>query len=555
MLREIRIAQGLIAHCPVGAGKTLVGILAPLALRDCPRPLLLIPATLVSQISDDYQMIREHFKVPGLIIHAGAQSPPATVIPGTVSLHVMPYSRLSLPESSNQLAVLAPTAIICDEVDSLKDRTSSRTMRVFKYITGDKDTMKPEEIKKRRATKFLGWTGSLSDNKLPEFAYLSLLALREKSPVPMNRETVDEWDGCLGATDFPSPPGALLRLCTEGEDVRHAFRRRLTETLGFIVSTSGDVHIEATGEKVEIDVRERDPGEIPDIVKTALAMVRKGKRPDTLVGSPYDEELTDAMAQARCAQEVATGVFYRWKFPDQMIDGVLTPQDDEVIDRWYIYRSLYNKSVRLKTQKGETYLDSAQLCEHAAMRAWGDLPERPDRPSWKNEFWPDWRDIKDKVVWEQDARRLDPYLVDDAVAWGQEHTGIIWYGMAEFGRWVAEKSGLTMHTGGQNAGKRLKTERGDKSIICSIKSHGRGRNGLQFLFDRQLVANTPASATAWQQLLGRIHRRGQKSGTVITDVYLHTPELEKSFAQAVRRGEYVEDILGERQKLIIGLGR
>ncbi len=549
MLREISMCQGLVAHAGVGSGKTAVTILAALALRDCPRPLLLIPSSLSDQIVIDYQMIREHFRVPGMIVRAGEKSPPSMLVEGMPTLNVLPYSRLSLENNSDVLGELNPTAIIADECDAVRG-DSSRTRRLLAFFSAMH--MPPNVRAERRKTKFCALTGSLTDSSILEFGNLSLLALRDKSPVPLVRDTQEEWARCLDPSESPSPMGELRRLGEGGEDVRHAFRRRLKETLGFIISEGSKVVVAGTDQEVRVVVRERPAPKIPDIIEQALAKVRMFQRPDTLIGGRQDEELDDPMSQARCAAEVATGVFYRWKFPP--IKGV--PQQEDTINEWYAARKLWNKEVRMKCQRGETYLDSPKLCEVAAMRAWGDMQPNPSRPMWKAEHWPRWREIKDKVQHQPEAKRLHPYLVEDAVAWGKENRGIIWYGMSEFGKWVAELSGFTLYTGGQGAGEKLRLGltrgRGEKSIIVSIKSHGRGRDRFQYFYNRQLVANTMASSKGWEQLLGRSHRRGQKSEIVTAEVYLHTPELRKSFDAAMRKSKYVEDVLGSVQKLTAG---
>jgi hypothetical protein len=545
MLREISMCQGLLAHVPTGAGKTLIDIVAALALRDCPRPLLLIPASLVDQIVVDYQMISQHFRTPGLNVHAGTKSPQTMLVEGMPTLNVLPYSRLSLEGNSDVLGDLNPTAIISDECDAIRG-DSARTRRILSFFSAMH--LSPEQRAERRKTKLCAWTGTLTDHSILEFGNLSLLALRDRSPVPLVKDTQEEWARCLDPSESPSPPGELLKLGEPGEDVRHAFRRRLADTLGFIVSTENSV-MTATGDKrIELIVRERAAPVIPDIIEEALAKVRMFQRPDTLIGGKFDDEIEDPMRQARCAAEVASGVLYRWKFPP--IKGV--PQQEDTINEWYAARKLWNKEVRLKCIRGETHLDSPGGCETAAKRAWGEMDVDPRKPVWKSENWPRWRDIKDKVKPVPEAKRLHPYLAEDAARWGLENKGIIWYGMSEFGRWVAELSGLTMHTGGQGAGSKLRNERGDKSIIVSIESHSRGRDGLQHLYDQQLIANTMASSTRWEQLLARVFRRGQKSEVVTTEVYLHTPELRKSFDQAMRRSEYVEDVLGSRQKLVTG---
>ncbi len=550
-LREISLAQGLLANIAVGAGKTCLSLLSTLALTNVKQCLLLIPAPLLDQIERDYRLFSQHFKVPGIIVHGSkSKNPLRKPIEGLPTLHVLAYTRLSLPTSSDWIKNLSPDAIIADECDSIKSMISSRTMRVFSFFAGD-STMTAEERDKRRRTKFLGWTGTLTDHSLKEFSHLSLLALKDRSPLPLDPQVVEEWSRCIDATESPCPPGALLDLAEPGEDVRHAVRRRMAETLGFIVQ-GGENVITALGssERVELQIQEKEAPPLPAIVEKALDMVRQGVRPDTLAPdgkSQDDEELEDQMAIARCAQEISTGMFYRWIFP--------RGEKVDLIKEWLRRRKLWNKELRLKSQQGETYLDSALLCEQAARRAWGDSEEREDRPNWKADAWPEWRDIKDLVKPESQAVRLDDFLAQDAAQWGLENKGIIWYRMREFGYWVHEISKLPIHDGGPKGGERLMAERGDRSIISSISSNARGRDGLQYLFDHQLIANVPSSATVTEQLLGRMHRRGQKSVQVLTEVYLHTDELVKSFDQALRRSEYVQAILKSEQKLLRGFRR
>jgi hypothetical protein len=150
------------------------------------------------------------------------------------------------------------------------------------------------------------------------------------------------------------------------------------------------------------------------------------------------------------------------------------------------------------------------------------------------------------------AKRIDPYIVNDAAQWALENRGIVWYSLVEFGKWVSEVSGLPMHGGGSKAEANLKREEGNRSIIASIDSHGRGRNGLQFLFARQLIAQIPASARRWEQLLGRLIRRGQRSEEVITWIYLHVPELRSAVEAALKKSEYVEDTVRMQMKLLQG---
>ena len=150
---------------------------------------------------------------------------------------------------------------------------------------------------------------------------------------------------------------------------------------------------------------------------------------------------------------------------------------------------------------------------------------------------------------------VDDYLARDAAAWGRDNRGIIWYVHTTFGEKVAEISGLPIHRGGKDAEKRIKAERGDRSIIASIGSHGEGRDGLQYLFHQQLVANPPVSratggAALWEQLLGRLHREGFKWDEVDTWMYRHTREMREAWDRAQELARYVTGTMGSYQKLL-----
>lgn len=535
------VANGVVIH------NTMIDVLAAMALNNVRTVLLLIPASLRQQIQYDYLMINEHFHVPNIRLHYGDERPVVKLPawdPARPTLHVLPYSRLSLPEESDFISRLNPDAIISDECDAIRSMGAARGRRIAKWYAGG---VTPEEKRRRQQTKFLGWTGSLTDHSICEFNFLSLFALKDRSPLPLNPETVEQWASCLDATNNPAPPGELLRLCNPGEDVRHAFRRRLAETQGFIIANQTSIEVTGGEGTVELEIRERPMGELPQKVVDALKSVREGKRPDYLIpeaDATYSEELSDAMAIARCAQEVSCGVLYYWKFP--------RGEPDTLIKEWKGRRKDYFSEVREQALLGITHLDSALLCEQAAMRFWGQLEERDDRPKWKCHSWPAWLEIRDQVEPQPASMVIDDFLARDVLEWAEDGPGIIWYTMKALALKIRELSGLPVHDGGTKGEQKLRAETGDRSIICSIQSNARGRDGLQHIFDRQLVVNPPASATGWEQLLGRAHRRGQRSAVVTTDVYAHTPELKKAVAQAMRRSEYVRDILGAEQKLLAG---
>lgn len=545
VLYEIGVHGGVLCNIPVGAGKTFLDVMALMAYAELGvrNGLLLVPPNLMAQLHRDARLINEHFQVPKMLFHDDRKEKRKRIEGdlGAPILHVLPYSRLSQPTSSDWVRNLDPDAIIADEVDRLANPSGAGSSRIFRYFLGRGDT---------RPVYFAGWTGSLTDQSITEYAHLSALALRESSPLPLDKGALMSWARAVDASDNPAPPGELGQLCDEERDedpntvdgVREAFRRRLAETPGFIISTEVSV-------SVDLEITKREAPPVPAIIEKALAMVRGSwVRPDTLVGSDYDEELVQATEVAKVARELASGIFYRWKFP--RIHG--EPQRIETIKEWKDARREWNRELRSVLRDREEWLDSPKLCELAAQRFWGDRPKRDDRPEWDSATWCRWRDVKDLVKYEVEPCRVSDYLAADAAEWARSHLGIVWYGMTDFGQWVAELSGLPLHTGGPKAEERIMAETGGRSIIASIESHGRGRDGLQVLYSQQLVSQPPSSSRRWEQLLGRLERDGQRAERVTAEYYAPTDELQAAFDTALLRAGYVRGTQGQTHKLIRG---
>lgn len=516
-LYEIGVCHGLIAPIGVGHGKTLIDILAPLALGldHTQTAVLLIPPTLVDQLLREYELVEQHFRTPSLVIHNG----PRVMKAGMPALVVVPYSRLSRPEATALLEALRPDAIIADECHKLRHAGTATTSRVLRYFGA------------HPSTSLCAWTGSLTDASVKDYAHLAALALGHASPVPIDPMVVEDWSRAIDAGDFPAPPGALLRLCEPGQHVREGFQRRFLETEG-VVSTS------TAAVDAELVIEERPAPPIPDEITEALDGVRSTwTRPD-------GEELIDALSVARCTHELAAGFFYRWIFP--------RGESPDLIAEWLDARKLWRKEMRQVLNARQNHLDSPFLVTCAAMRAHGDLPASEHLPAWRSRMWPRWRDIKDRVQPETQAVRVHDYLARDAADWASATLGIVWYAHRAFGEWVGEISGLPVHAGGPDAGQKIAAETGERSVICSIKSHGTGRDGLQRLFWQQLVACPPSKNEDWAQMLGRLHRIGQASPVVRAEFYRHTPELKKHVDSALERALYAEQTLGEVQKIRCG---
>lgn len=521
---------GILGLIGVGFGKTLLDILALKALE--PRGhrvgCLLVPPSLLGQLVEDYTHISQHFAVPDLRVHGSGDLKGLVIrAQGTSTLHVFPYSRLQRANYATWVANLAPDVIIADEADYLSDPSTASTSRVIRALIA-----KP-------GTVFLCWSGSITDTSIRDYWHLSCFALRENSPLPLKKEVVDDWCRALDPVDDKAPDGALSQLRTEpGQTLYDAFYGRLVETPGVIHTTLSSID-------TPIDIKERTVNVSP-LVEQALRTLRKDwVRPDHLApgyvdGAPCEEFMT-ALEVNACAIQLACGFFYRWKYP--------RGEPEALIREWLEARSLWQREVRRKLQDRVDLLDSELLCREAAMRHHGDLPKNPRLPEWQSLHWPRWRDVQGKVQPETEEILVDDFLAVDAANWAADNRGIVWYESRAFGRRVAELSGVPLYGGGPKS-ESIVTEKGDRSIVASLRSHGRGRNGLQRIFSTQLVAQPPSSPARWEQLLGRLSRPEQKAASVEAWFYRHTDELDRYVTRALARAEYVRGTTGASQRIL-----
>lgn len=527
---------GMISPIGVGHGKTLIDLLAPLALPGCKVAVLLVPPGLVRQLEREYLRAREHFRVPSLIMPKGA----GYIVRGAPVLHVVPYSMFSRAESTKLLKQIGPDTIIADEAHRLKAKDTATTSRVLRYFLEFPDT------------RLVAWSGTLTSKSVRDYAHLAALALGPTSPLPIAPPIVEEWSLALDPIDWPAPMGALRVLCRPGEAIRDGYKRRLHETHGVTGTKAAPVD-------ASLVLTERKAPAIPEAIRGHLKVLREGwMRPD-------GEELVDAMRVATAARELACGFYYRWEYPFGHIrhDGGSTctcvadglrhgakrcAACGKVIEHWFKIRSAWHRELREMLKDRAEHLDSELLCVQAATRGWAGYTG--PLPTWKPATFPEWQLVKASVEPVPVAVWLDDYLARDAAEWGRTHRGVIWYGHAAFGKRLAEVSGLPLHTGGPDAEARILAEKGATSIIASIKAHGTGRDGLQLLFKEQLVANPPTLGLEWEQLLGRLHRIGQDADEVTTHVYRHTEEYRDAIDRAIHQANYIEGTMGTLQKLL-----
>lgn len=536
-LWELPRAQGILGMLSIGSGKTMAGLLAPLALSDCKLAVLFIKADQRHHYRLNYLLTRQHFQVPSIVFEDSKNSMQGSyIVTGAPVVHVMPYTTLSNKKNSAMLESLQPDLIVADECHSISNPDSTRTKRFLSYF------------KRHNGVRLAAWSGSLVNKSLKDGATLALHALGTQSPYPTNADDIVAWANVIDPSYMPDTTSATARGlyydlaktniqdlknafygAAAAKEVREAFRERSINTLGVISTKS-------SGVATSITIHERKAPPIPSTVNVALM----GIRGDWI--RPDGEEYFEALEQARCAREIGAGYYYRWTYPHM--------EPVEVIDDWFAKRKKFASALRGKLQNAETHLDSRALCEEAAARAFKVPRYRGELPVWPEETWPPWAEIADRVRPVQKAVWLDDFLARDAAAWAKDHTGIIWCLSRAFAIRVAELAGIPYHGGGPNAEANILAEDGTRSIVASIKSHSEGRDGLQYKFNKQLIAEMPASAKTFEQLFGRLAREGQKADVIETWLYRHTSENRDSLRKAIALAEFIEETTPNAQILL-----
>lgn len=530
-LWEAPQAGGLFCMSSVGSGKTWIGIMLPMAMKHIRTWAILIKSSQRRHYQKHYLRLREHFNVPTIVF----DNLQGYRVAGAPALHVMPYSVLSSTESSQVLETLKPGGLLADEVHLLANPDSSRAIRWDRFMC------------KNNGTFFGGWSGSVIKRKLRDRTKVTKHALGLGSPDPIKEKDVEAISAVIDPVHSPDRESDLA------QRLRYSFGTRSDVQRAFFVSsyiddggvrdgyrewvlnTPGVISTKSSSVNCSIVMKERRP-EMPQVVKEALDGVRGAwVRPD-------GEELVEAVEQVKCAREVIAGYYNYWAFPKM--------EPVELIEEWYAARKPFNKELRVKIRNGEPNLDSRALCERAAARAWMSPPYVGTLPVWPAESWPAWAKIKDKVQPDPRTKWLDEYLARDAAEWAKQHRGVVWVQSPEFGQRVAKLAGIPYHGGGPNAEANIMAEKGDRSIVASLKAHGESRDGLQLLFYKQYVVEMPASGDAWEQLLGRLAREGQPEDTVETWVPVHAFEFREALRKALSLAEFIESMTGNRQLIL-----
>lgn len=483
-LLELATTGGLFGALRVGAGKTLISLLAPTVL-DSTRCILLMPAALIPKTERDREEYSRHWQV-------------------SRKIRFMSYEMLGRTQSAKMLDMWQPDLIIADECHRLKNPHAAVTKRVTRYMQAKPDT------------RFIAMSGTIVRNSVKDYAHLASWALKAGTPLPLDRDVLDQWAEVLDdESNFLVTPNItpLMFMGTDLRTIRESFKRRLLETPGVVISEgSGGCNASLLVRAVHYDIDEKTQEHFRKL------------RGDWL--TPDDWPLADPMQVWRHARELALGLHYIW--------------DPRPPQEWLDARKAWAAQCRQIIIRSNKY-DSEKQVADAVQEGHLDVPE-----------YAQWRSIRDtftpnvKPIWHSE------FGLDACAVWANSVGGIIWSHHSFFGEAVARKLGIR-YFGRRGVDKNDQpvedaSPAKDGTIVASIPANGTGRN-LQ-RWSASLVTAAPSGGHTWEQLLGRLHREGQAADTVTFDVLCGCVEHIKSMEDAKKDARMILATTGQEQKLL-----
>ena len=477
--------RGGLVFIHVGGGKTLVAFLLPIVLS-AQRPLLLIPGSMRAQCVADWAYYGRRFYLP----------------PG---MRVLSYETLSHKYGEEKLERINPDLIIADEVHMLKSRRRARYRRLKGFLD------------RNPQTEFVGMSGTLVNRSLLDYAHISSWALKGGTPLPLEKDLLEDWARVLDPKPVPAEDGlevmAPLLEAFGGDSPREAFARRLRSVPGITIVRSPEVACSL--------VLHRRHVELPDVIKSVLPDSGEWVSPSEDAVEPS----TPALMEEVSRRQLVCGFYYRWVWPDGVPDV-----------EWMEARKQWSRACRHALKKPTRGRDTEGLLAAACEEVFHG---KGRMPRYLLGAWARWREQKHKEEPPRATRWVSQYLIDDIIEWvdTQKDPPIIWYGWQAVMHRLSKRTGWTVFGPGKEASEAIIQVSNPVPAIVSLV-HGSGKN-LQTWGN--MLFSTPLSVSSgWEQTLGRCHRAKQKRDEVNATYYRHGP-FGKAFETARREALFVNE--------------
>ena len=493
-LIEAAVARGVFCPIGVGFGKSLIAWLLPVVL-DSKKTVIMVPPDTCDQfVREGHTLYGVHFRIPFDIIK------------------IVTYWQLSNEKDDDVLEREKPDLVVCDEAHRIANLKSARGRRFWRYMDDP-------------AVRFCPLSGTMAGKGRSIMAYHPLLVrtLHKNAPVPLHWREAQNWANHLDTKpETPFRAGALEQLCAPGENPKQGYRRRLHQTVGVIATSESSIECSLVIRRLHVSV--------PSVVEEKLKEVREKWSID-------GEEFDSAATRAAKLRELACGFYYRWAWPDGIVDH-----------EWLQARSHWNRFVREVLEHPKPKLDQPlhvyQACERGQRVAKGKK-NKDGLPVLDSDEYRAWKLVENRPQPPTVAVWLSPFLVDAAVnrarALAKDKPTIIWYDRTAFEEPLRYR-GIQVFGAGTDSSVATASV-----IACSLGSQVEGKNLQRYAHN--VIPTPPSSGKLWEQAIGRTHRLGQLHDEVTAEWCGHTPEMIGAYLNALEDARATQEREGARQKL------
>jgi len=598
---------GAFVALGVGKGKALSSLLAAKHgwRTGAERILLMVPPRLITKsITRDIPQARELIGLETPKHAVGGQRPArrlALCRSRWRGIYVYPYSLLKEDQADEELALLDPDLVICDEVHRLANPNSGSAKR---WLT----------MMRARRRRFVGLSGTMARKSLKNYAHIALLALGDKCFLPRQEGEVALWADVMsedgrewkdeenkidmrpllepvrlfaldavrrGLVDPLSVGGTLT---PDAPGFRRAYRVRRDCAPGVVASDETEVgcsliisNLPASGlDDAAVRALERRLGDahpegelfvpreafaaFPPLERLYALLWAVRKRATT----PNGDQIQYAIHQPKWQYEISTGFYNELVWPtaqrlaqDWHIDE---PQAVELLLRAKDHHEAQRKSdreMRYFLEGGHVPgLDMPMLVGNGCARRDPRLPPKLVK------LWHEAKelDFEGKPGRVSRVDRVCDWKVRLAVDWASKlpagKGALIWVYNVEVGEWAFEAAKASLGPGrvlycpgGLRADREIQDPaNADKIIVASMSSHMEGKD-LQTMFSENFYLQWPRSANMAEQTLGRTHRYGQPDDEV-NAVTCHSTEFDHlNYDACLRDAMFLHQTEG-RQKIV-----
>lgn len=509
-LHELFVCGGLVGALQVGAGKTLVAELAPWFARASgrgQRPVLLVPGSLKKKTTRDRRVYNKQF----YLLDASRYP-------------IVSYEWLSRSGNAEKLwREYDPDMLVADEAHALKNRDASVTRKIARRLLQRPDTV------------FVPMSGTLLYASVLDIWHLCVWALRHGSPLPLLESVARTWADVLDDSDVALSAAPALqhiidlqpktRTAATRKEARDSFKHRLAATPGVILYSS-----RGCDASLEINVQVVHP---PANIAMMLAELRKTWT------TPWGDLCQEKVELWRHLREISCGYGYRWDPPPP--------------EEWLRARRAWRRFVQTTLEQHLPEVDSPGAVQDAVLRAW-DSRYKPGGPvvHTGSQTLNAWQAVK-HLYNPDDHRKIEVYGFDHVLEQlkGMKRA-VVFADHPPFGHHAANQLGWPYYQqNGVDPITRLpiEGEDGNRSILASLQANKAGRN-LQ-AFSEAVVIGPPSRASVFEQLIGRLHRSGQKADHVRYTVLVCDRVDARAVAGAVREAKRLRETAGAQQKLLI----